>query len=260
MIADRHPLVVRQQRVVGAEQLADVGGVVDADIEVGVVADAGRQVHRAVGGRVQQRLDPALLWRACGEQLARAGRAGPGAGPAPRARSGLRVGPAAASAARPASPSSRPVASRAGRSRIIVADRDPAPRRAARRAEDAQRQVLDREVGVTLGRGNPAAAARGRGWRRSPLRLAAGSGRSASSAPGRSRRSPSAAAWMPAAKAVTRCGKRVSNMKAMVPSSLCGFSSALLAPSKASRSGPCGSMVLCSEQPPGTKPPPVLAS
>ena len=49
-------------------------------------------------------------------------------------------------------------------------------------------------------------------------------------------------------------------MKAIVPSSLCGLSSALLAPSKASMSGPCGSIVLCSEMPPGTKPPPVLAS
>ena len=48
-----------------------------------------------------------------------------------------------------------------------------------------------------------------------------------------------------AANAVTRCGKRVSNMKAIVPSSLCGFSSALLALSNASTSGPCGSMVLC---------------
>ena len=41
-------------------------------------------------------------------------------------------------------------------------------------------------------------------------------------------------------------------MKASVPLSLCGLSSAALAPSKASRSGPCGSMVLCSEAPPGT--------
>src|SRR3954464_7745267 len=43
-------------------------------------------------------------------------------------------------------------------------------------------------------------------------------------------------------------------MKARVPSNLRGFNSALLASSKASTSGPCGSMVLCSEIPPGTKP------
>jgi hypothetical protein len=47
---------------------------------------------------------------------------------------------------------------------------------------------------------------------------------------------------------------RVSNMKAIVPSSRCGFSSTLLAFSNASTSGPCGSIVLCSEMPPGTNP------
>ena len=39
MIADRHPLVVRQQRRIGAEQLADVRRVIDRRVEVGVVAD-----------------------------------------------------------------------------------------------------------------------------------------------------------------------------------------------------------------------------
>ena len=42
-------------------------------------------------------------------------------------------------------------------------------------------------------------------------------------------------------------------MKAMVPSSLCGFGSAVLALPNASASGPCGSMQLWSEKPPGTK-------
>src|SRR3954471_23178376 len=35
VIADWHELVIRQQRVVGAEQLADVGCVVNADVEIG---------------------------------------------------------------------------------------------------------------------------------------------------------------------------------------------------------------------------------
>jgi len=43
-------------------------------------------------------------------------------------------------------------------------------------------------------------------------------------------------------------------MKAMVPVSFTGFSSPLLACWNASRSGPCGSMQLWSEIPPGTKP------
>ena len=61
MIADRHELVVRQQRVVGPELLADVGGVVDPDIEVGVVTDARRQMDVAVRGTVETALDLALL-------------------------------------------------------------------------------------------------------------------------------------------------------------------------------------------------------
>ena len=46
VIADRHVLVVRQQRIVGAEQLAGVGRVVDAGEEIRVVADRGRQPSR----------------------------------------------------------------------------------------------------------------------------------------------------------------------------------------------------------------------
>src|SRR5471030_452743 len=43
-------------------------------------------------------------------------------------------------------------------------------------------------------------------------------------------------------------------MKANVLSSLRGTSSALLALAKASASGPCGTMLLCSDSPPGRKP------
>ena len=55
MIADRHVLVVRQERLVGPELAAGVGGVVDADEEVGIVADRRRQVQRAGGSLVQER-------------------------------------------------------------------------------------------------------------------------------------------------------------------------------------------------------------
>ncbi len=60
VIADGDVLVVRQQRIVRAEQLADVVGVMDADIEVGVVAYPGRQMHPTAIRRLQQRLAHAL--------------------------------------------------------------------------------------------------------------------------------------------------------------------------------------------------------
>ena len=41
VVADRHIFVVRKQRIVGPELLADVGRVMNADVEVGVVADRG---------------------------------------------------------------------------------------------------------------------------------------------------------------------------------------------------------------------------
>ena len=69
MIADRQPFVVRQERIVGAEQLADSGRMMDAGIEVGVVADRRWQVHRAVGRTVQQALHSGPFGRAHRQQL-----------------------------------------------------------------------------------------------------------------------------------------------------------------------------------------------
>ncbi|MNP56155.1 hypothetical protein D3C76_1508590 [compost metagenome] len=54
MVADRHVLVVRQQRIVRAEQFANVLGVLDADVEVGVVVDFRWQVHLAIRGQREQ--------------------------------------------------------------------------------------------------------------------------------------------------------------------------------------------------------------
>ena len=74
MVADRHPLVVRQQRIVGPEQLAGIGGVIDAREEVGVVADHGWQLEAAVGGAVEkprsQTLDPSAVRPGGVEQIA----------------------------------------------------------------------------------------------------------------------------------------------------------------------------------------------
>jgi hypothetical protein len=69
VVADRHPLVVGQQRRIGAKQLADGGGVVDAGVEIGVVADTARQVQ---GHRILRRKKPfprGLLRAALGQAL-----------------------------------------------------------------------------------------------------------------------------------------------------------------------------------------------
>src|SRR5262249_60262014 len=52
---------------------------------------------------------------------------------------------------------------RRGEVEDVVPDRDAATRSAARRGEHAQRQVLDRKVGVLIGRGDPTAPRGGMG-------------------------------------------------------------------------------------------------
>jgi hypothetical protein len=54
VIADGHVFVIRQQRIVGAEQLARIGGVVDAGEKVGVVADRRRKLEAAIIGTVNE--------------------------------------------------------------------------------------------------------------------------------------------------------------------------------------------------------------
>ena len=43
MVGDGDVLVIGQQRIVRAEQGANIGGMMNADIEIGVVADGGGQ-------------------------------------------------------------------------------------------------------------------------------------------------------------------------------------------------------------------------
>ncbi len=45
VIADRDVLVIRQQRIVGAELAPDVGCVMNTDVKIRVVADVRRQMH-----------------------------------------------------------------------------------------------------------------------------------------------------------------------------------------------------------------------
>ncbi len=59
MIADRDMLVVGQQRLVGAKLSADIGGMMNADIEIGVVTDRAGQMHGRAGPGPQMRFDHA---------------------------------------------------------------------------------------------------------------------------------------------------------------------------------------------------------
>ncbi len=154
MVTDRHVLVVRQKWVVGPELLADVLGMVDADVEVGVVADLRWQMQCAGGRLVQERSDPAAFGTALAEQLGEGcaqGAARRGAEREQRVEASARGG-----LGRCSGRAREQV--RGEQSRQIqdgIANRDAGPRRALRRREDAERQVLDREVRVAGGTRNP---------------------------------------------------------------------------------------------------------
>ncbi len=62
MVADGHVFVVRQQGIVGTKQAADVGGVVDGCVEIGVIADVGGQHHDRFRHGHEQRLDSGLMF------------------------------------------------------------------------------------------------------------------------------------------------------------------------------------------------------
>ncbi len=110
MVADRDVLVVGQQRIVGAELAADVRRVVDARVEVGVVADARRQVQGAVGRRMEPGLHLGLAGRAGGQERAETAAQGAAMVGRPSLAAGSASDPAPASAASWAAP----LASRAG--------------------------------------------------------------------------------------------------------------------------------------------------
>ena len=138
MVADGHVLVVRQQRVVRAEHLADIGGVVDADVKVGVVADPRRQVQRARVGRVQVGLDLGPLGAAFREQLReprpqRLARAGAEGEERVQRAAGRGLGGAGRFAGE------QPGGVRGGKIEHHVPDRDAGPRRPGARAARRRR-------------------------------------------------------------------------------------------------------------------------
>ena len=150
MVADRHPLVVRQQRVVGAQHLPDVRGVEDRGVEVAVVADLRRQEHLDVGlaqqhlRRVGARGDEAALGA---QQVAEPVPQRP-AHPWLEGHEGVEARPAAAVLDVGRHPAQEPPLGAGGEIEDLVADRAADPRRPrAAATEDAERQVLDGEVG-----------------------------------------------------------------------------------------------------------------
>jgi len=132
VVADRHPLVIGQQRVVRPQHLAHVGSVMDAGEEVAVIADVDRQEELCLLHRQQVFREPlvAFLRRQSSRKLpaqALPATAAQGSDPVQR---------------RPGLDGER------GEIEDLVADGHAAARRFARSfaLEDAERQVLDREV------------------------------------------------------------------------------------------------------------------
>ena len=166
VIGDRHVFVVRAERVVRVAPPAAIGGVVDAGEEIGEVADRRRQVQPAIAGAMKEPV---------GERLG----LGPPGAVGGKQREDLLAQRAArrgaqrhqrveAARRRPPRPRSRPAREQPGvvrRAQVenLVADRDAAARPRIRhgatgRAEHPEGQVLQRKLGVPVGRGDPALA------------------------------------------------------------------------------------------------------
>ena len=164
MVADGHPLVVGQERVVGPHHPAHVGRVVDRRVEVGVVTGRDRHGHGDAAHRPQvpsypvlqllvtrrQQIEHLAAQRPPRVAIQRQQRIEP-----LRPAGLLQVGPLEADDLR---------LEAAAEIQHLVADRDPEPivrHGLAVQREDTERQVLNREVGIdVLGRRHPAGGGR----------------------------------------------------------------------------------------------------
>ena len=244
MVADRHPLVVGQQRVVGPEQLADRGGVVDAGVEVGVVADAAGQRSSRPRPAARRHSSRKGALRRCrrpapSDSAARRRRARPRA-QRHEARSGRRRPAAPAAASTPSAQGHCAAAScRSSTWSPMATPMRQGSSLPARRKRPKGRFWIGKSVSGVVGRVDPALQRRvvgGVGQWSCVLKLVA-AGRpstqrsAASSAPPRS------------AHAVGRKRQRLSNMKASVSSSLCGASVGVRRPCRRprrrGRAAPC---------------------
>ena len=70
VIPDRHPTIVRQERIVGPEQPADIGGMMNGRVKVRVVTDLGRHpvLHRLK--RNEASPHRGFMFRSLGQQRA----------------------------------------------------------------------------------------------------------------------------------------------------------------------------------------------
>ena len=164
VVADRHPLVVRQQRVVRPEHAADVGGVMHRGVEVGVVADGGGKQKLGVAHGDQDPVaEPAvdaIRGGVAGEERARLPSDGtPGLPAEPQQRVERGGGEGGARAVGGTREPALVVAG--GQVEDLVADRHPHARQVVlviAAAEDAEGKILDREVRAALGRLDPGGA------------------------------------------------------------------------------------------------------
>ena len=178
MIANRHPFVIGQQRIVGTKQTSDCSRVMDRGIEIGVIADARRQRVLRLGLRQQTRCQCRPLCRARSQDT-RQRQA--------QRRPGLRPGRHEFVQNRMGSGHSRSCGSRSHGSdaectgfqrrcqiQNLIPDRDAATKRlgAAGASELGQRQVLYREIrSGSVGGSDPAVAVAGRAFHSAPWRL-----------------------------------------------------------------------------------------
>src|SRR5262247_2557372 len=134
--------------------------MMDAGEEVGVVADRGRKLEAAIVGAVNearpQRFDLGALASIGIENVAEA-VAERGAGLAAEREQRVERRAASGLGGARRHPIEQAELERRREIEDVVPDRDAAAGSAAWRGEHAERQVLDRKVGVLMGRGDPAA-------------------------------------------------------------------------------------------------------
>ena len=161
MVADRHVLVVRQQRVFRAEQFASVLRMLDTDVEVGVIVDFRWQVHLAIRRQWQQfrtlGFDLAAQSAAFAEQFQQAFTqrhtrlAAQCEERIQLAATGRFGGVFCRTVEQPGIECHLKI-------KNMLADGHAAAWRRTLRAEHAQRQVLQREISMAVGRSDPAAS------------------------------------------------------------------------------------------------------
>jgi len=61
MIADRHIFIVGQERIVRSELASDVYRMMDADVEIRIVADCSRHVERTLDRASEVRSEPIAM-------------------------------------------------------------------------------------------------------------------------------------------------------------------------------------------------------